>query len=224
MFAAYADAGTSAISTIYFEKDGKPYEKPVEFTIRCYGYRYPPGDTPWWESPRGVISELEDLPGFFPELEDPPSLTTRLRYGAYKPEEVFSHSGFCPQYGCVHYQGESLEDISVDYCDLEGETEGRKFVIEDYLSSSALFVSRCSFSTTLFKKRESGFDSQTACEVRFTLRDEHFIGPESETVSISETEPESESGLPLPQPKPQKRNFFGKIWCFLKGIFGRTCD
>jgi len=102
---AYADIVTPTITNVYFEKDGKAHNEPVNFTVNCYGYSWPPG----------------------PPVEMPP--------GTYTPEKVFSFSATCPQYGCEIYENYYLNYRHTDYCDLEGETEGKQFVIRNYASS-----------------------------------------------------------------------------------------
>ena len=53
-----ADVAFPTETTVYFEKDGQHYDKPVDFTIKCYGYRQdccPPSD-PVDKTSRELIS------------------------------------------------------------------------------------------------------------------------------------------------------------------------
>lgn len=109
-FAAYANIALlrpsdTATTTVYFEKDGQPHDWPVDFTINCYGY---------FNSHQLRPLRLE-LFG-----EDPPA------------ELVFSDSFDCPHYGCEVNIRYRFDWVQIEYCDCEGETEGRKFVIGNY--------------------------------------------------------------------------------------------
>jgi hypothetical protein len=113
-FPAYADLVFPTTTYVYFTRDGEPHDKPVDFTINCYGY--------WtYDKWRRIV----DIPP-----------------GTYTPELVFSFSATCPEYGCEIYEPYYLNYRHIDYCDCVGETEGEAFVISNYGSSPVDF-SKC---------------------------------------------------------------------------------
>jgi hypothetical protein len=100
-----ADISIPTTITMLFQKDGKPHRKPVDFKIRCYGYATRPGK-----------------PGF-PHLIKP---------DPYTPQEVYSFSGTCSGYGCSIHHSLYLNYRHIDYCDMEGQTEGESFKVEKF--------------------------------------------------------------------------------------------
>ena len=99
-----ADVAFLTMTFVYFEKDGEPYDEPIEYTVTCYGYTF---------MPMGPV----DMP---PEP------------GSYTPEEVYSYSATCPEYGCEIYESYYLNHRYIDYCDLTGEAEGEEFEIKNF--------------------------------------------------------------------------------------------
>ncbi len=104
--AAWGDIPVPTTVAFYFTRDGKPHTKPVDFSVRCYGWARYPGE-PGFKGPDG---------GERPE--------------PYKPVEVYDYSGSCPTYGCTIHHGLHLNYRHIEYCDVEGKTEGRSFRIE----------------------------------------------------------------------------------------------
>lgn len=96
-----ADIVSPTENIVNFTLNGKPYNKPVNFEIVCYGYSFSP------------IKFEKKLPG------------------TYEPEEVYSWSAFCPTYGCKINKSHYLNYRQIDYCSLTGKTEGREFKIEN---------------------------------------------------------------------------------------------
>lgn len=41
---ASADIMTPTVTRVYFEQDGRPYDKPVSFAVNCFGYNWRPGE------------------------------------------------------------------------------------------------------------------------------------------------------------------------------------
>ena len=99
---ARADIAIDTTTKVYFEKDGKPYEGPVDFTVRGYGYSWAPGK--------------------FVEKEQ----------GSYTPEEVFSFSASVQGYGQEINEGYYMNYRHIDYYDMEGQTSDGTFKIEKY--------------------------------------------------------------------------------------------
>jgi hypothetical protein len=122
-----ADMSIPTTVMVFFQKDEKPYKKPVDFTVRCYGWTSYPGQR-----------------GFPPGRKPEP----------YTPKEVYSFSGSCPDYGCSIRHDLYLNYKHIDYCDLEGKSEGLPFKVEKF---GNMPVGTCSGS---FKQR---------CELRLTL-------------------------------------------------------
>ena len=122
-----ADVLRPTVTNVYFEKEGKPYNKPVSFTINCYGYSWPPG----------------------PGIEKKP--------GTYTPKKVFSFSATCPKYGCKIYENYYLNYRHIDYCDIEGQADGKQFKIEKY--STTLIFSNCSKIESLIEKNGKYYQS-----------------------------------------------------------------
>ena len=113
-FPAHADLVFPTTTYVYFTQDGQPHDKPVAFTINCYGY--------WaYDEWRGGAA---------------------LPPGTYTPELVFSFSASCPSYGCEINKPFYLNYRHIDYCDCVEETEGEPFFISDYGSSPVDF-SKC---------------------------------------------------------------------------------
>ncbi len=102
--AAVADIAIPTTTTVYFEMDSEPFESPVDYEVKCYGYNYGP-----------------DLGDVVPEDYDPEN-----------PELVYSYSASCPEYGCEIDEGYYLNYRHIDSCDLEGETADGTFLIENF--------------------------------------------------------------------------------------------
>lgn len=95
---------------LFLEKDGRPYNESVIFSMECYGY----------------FASLTDHHKFlYNKSENDPN----------PPMEVFSLSGNCPSYGCfLPLSTRSPPDIywepeSSELCKLNGTTTGQSFVI-----------------------------------------------------------------------------------------------
>jgi len=127
-----ADIQIPTIVTVYFQKEGKPYHKPVDFKVRCYGWASYPGD-----------------PGFPPGKKPEP----------YEPKEVYSFSGACPDYGCKVHHNFYLNYKHIEYCNLEGQSEGTSIRVEKFGDSP---ISNCREP-----QPETGYERQ--CELRITL-------------------------------------------------------
>jgi len=212
-----ADIVTPTVTNMYFEKNGVAVNENVDFSIKCYGYSYPPGPDPEKAS------------------------------GSYTPEEVFGFSATCPEYGCKVYENYYLNYRHIDYCSLEAEVDGESFVIEDFGDSPVLdcyMVScregRCykegekyrscmAAAQTTMEKDEcqdlSYFDEvsypginengvQQICESKFEL-----IGTRPTPSATVEPSPSPDES---PSPEPQ-RGFFKALGCFFSKLFGGTC-
>lgn len=92
---ADADLMMPTITHVYFEKDGGPYHKNVDYTVTCYGYA-----NPGW----------------------PHSYMT-LAPGSYEPHEVYRYSASCPDYGYTVFEPYYYKPNIIERCDLE-ITEG----------------------------------------------------------------------------------------------------
>jgi hypothetical protein len=100
---AAADLSMPTVTAVFFQKGGRPYERPVDFTVKCYGYSWAPGRRPEQKIP-----------------------------GTYTPENVFSFSARCPRYGCEIHEPFYMNYRHVDYCDMEGTAGGQPFQIAGY--------------------------------------------------------------------------------------------
>lgn len=100
-----ADVPMSEYITLFFEQDGRPYDKPVRFQITCYGYRWDPGPAPPTKVP-----------------------------GSYQPESVYGIIGDCPHYGCKISHQIYLNYRHIDYCDLVAETETQRYTLPKFAS------------------------------------------------------------------------------------------
>lgn len=192
-FAVRADVFTPTITKVYFEKDGQPYENPVKFIVKCYGYTYAPGSDPG------------------------------LKQNEYEPEIVFSYSAICPGYGCEISESYYLNYYHTDYCDLEGETEGKKFVLEKYAQTP--LPENC-FYPEEKKEDERGNIFIRECEQRFAIPADLAEGtiepaPEPQPQPELQSQPAPQS---TPELKPAKQSFFKRIFCFFKRLFGGFCD
>lgn len=94
-----ADIVTPTTTTVYFEKDGKKFDKPIDYTVTCYGYSYPPGPSPEKEP------------------------------GTYNSEDVYRYTAYCSGYGCTIDEYYYLNYRHIDYCALQGVAEGEEFTI-----------------------------------------------------------------------------------------------
>ncbi len=201
-FGAFADVNVPTITKVFFEKDEKPYEKPLDFTVECYGYEWTPG----------------------PNMEKEP--------GTYTPEVVYSFSASCPIYGCEIHEPYYLNYRHIDYCNLTGRTEGKAFKIEKYgntpidfngcndTGKEEDFMQLCTAHFAIPEnmnpippeptivcgngKCESG-ESRGACPV---------------DCSASPPQP------PQPNPQPPQNfveAFLQSVICFFSGLFGKSC-
>lgn len=112
---ASADKIIPTSTTVFFEKNGMPYNEPVKFTVHCYGYIVDATDPNYKNYWRGTYERKEP--------------------GTYNTTEVFSYSATVPGYGAKIYETFYLNYRIIDYCTLEGETNGIKFVIENVSES-----------------------------------------------------------------------------------------
>lgn len=127
-----ADIAIPTETKIYFRQDGQPYNYPVDYNIRCYGYE------------------------IYPQSGDVPKIP-----GTYTPEEVFTMNGSCETFGCVDNNSVYTNYRHIDYCDLEGTTQGKDFVISNYDNYP---VSNCN-EEGLSLKCELNFDLPTDLDV-----------------------------------------------------------
>lgn len=98
-----ADMVSPAITHVYFEKGGVPYNGSVAYSISCYGYyEWPASAIPNQSSPRGL---------------------------------VYHYSATCGGYGCPVYPTYYLQYTHIDWCDLEGKTDGGNFILRNFSST-----------------------------------------------------------------------------------------
>lgn len=102
---ASADVMQPTLTTVQFSDNGEPYNGYVDFEVNCFGYSY-------------------DFDNF--EDKEP---------GSYTPEEVYSYSASCPEYGCSIYEPYYLNYRHIDYCDLTADTDDGQYVLEKYATS-----------------------------------------------------------------------------------------
>ncbi|MDD3052645.1 MAG: hypothetical protein PHR06_16110 [Candidatus Cloacimonetes bacterium] len=101
--------GTS--TKVFFEKNGQPYNKPVKYTLKCYGYIVDdtdPNRKNYWSG-----NYIRKEPGTFNQTE------------------VFAYSATADHYGAEIFEPFYLNYRVIDYCTLYGETNGKKFIIEN---------------------------------------------------------------------------------------------
>lgn len=97
-----ADVIMPTVTKVYFEKDGKPYNGKIDFTVKGYGYSYPVG----------------------PPIERKP--------GTYTPKSVFEFSATYNNYGDKIYENYYMNYRQIDYFELEGKmTNGETFIIKN---------------------------------------------------------------------------------------------
>lgn len=102
--------------TMFFEMDQQPYDRPVEFRIRCYGFACPGGP----------------CKQYFDEHKH------------YKPKEVYSISGGCPRYGCRILHPALPRYTRIDYCNLEAKTAKSRYRVDKFGDSPVGECSRSS--------------------------------------------------------------------------------
>jgi len=103
---------------LHFLANGVPYDKPVEFVIRCYGYN--PHLEDW------TMAELQRL--LIEGGESP-----FIRPDTYVVEETYTLAGSCPESACVvseYLAGGWARWI--DYCDMEITAEGVHLILAQY--------------------------------------------------------------------------------------------
>jgi hypothetical protein len=107
-----ADEIYPTITDVFFEKDGVPWNEPVQFTVNCYGY-----GCKSWDCQR-----------------DP--LDLAAQNGNYSPELYFSYHATIPTYGSRIYEPYYHAGRGyTDYCNLEGVTKGQQFSIRNFSPS-----------------------------------------------------------------------------------------
>jgi hypothetical protein len=127
---AQADIPIRRQLVVYIDRQGQPYQGNIDYTISCYGYSYRPGLDPDYEP------------------------------GSYTPEEVFSYSDACDQYGCSTVQDTYLNYRHIDSCNLEVLSEGKRYVVENFAANP---FGECRYEEAqqeLFEER---------CELRFDI-------------------------------------------------------
>ncbi len=102
----FADIAIPTTTTVYFQMNGQSYEKPVDYTVNCYGYNY-----------------------------SPDSMEAPADYDPANPDLVYTYQASCPEYGCEIDEGYYLNYRHIDSCDVEGETDGMVFKIENYATT-----------------------------------------------------------------------------------------
>ena len=128
---AAADIKTLSLLQVYFTRDDKPFEKPVEFAVACRGWRTWPGrSSPAPTEPRKVV-------------------------------EVYRFSAKCPTYGCeIHHSLQISEYRHIVSCDASGTAGGKAFRIRDFgtspigdcpEASRGLWTRRCTLRLALPK-------------------------------------------------------------------------
>jgi len=100
-----ADVVVPTVTTVFFERGGRPVHQPVEFKVHCFGSYIRFGDPSSFE-PKGPRT--------------------------YTPVEVFSFAAKCPDYGCEIHEPFYLNYDHIDWCDLEGRVAGKPFKVERY--------------------------------------------------------------------------------------------
>ncbi|MFC1615680.1 S-layer homology domain-containing protein [Patescibacteria group bacterium] len=103
-FTAFADVAFPTTTTIYFQQDSQSWDHPVDYTVNCYGY-------------------------YFMEPWDP---TAPEDYDPENPDLVYDYDVYCDGYGCLMYENYYANYLSIDYCNLEGETLGQQFILEEF--------------------------------------------------------------------------------------------
>jgi len=83
----------------------------------------------------------------------------------YIPKKVFSFFADCPNYGCEIYENYYLNYRHIDYCNLEGKTQGYSFKIKKF-ATSPLPENCNNINDTLLGGRE--------CELKFDLTNVSF--------------------------------------------------
>lgn len=107
---------------IHFSKDGIPYNESVDFSIKCYGFFQE-------NHGHGIIV----------------TYSPNHKNGTEGPGLVFSRSASCPYYGCPVTVSMSFQDFDSKWCNLEGETRGKKFIIRNYSTQPLEGPGSCRF-------------------------------------------------------------------------------
>ena len=108
---AMADVRVATSSKVFFEKNGVPYNNSISFTVTCYGFTYTYTDP---DSRKYLSGEYEKRPP-----------------GSDNQTEVFSYSATVDHYGDEIFEPFYLNYRVIDYCTLCGETDGKKFKIDN---------------------------------------------------------------------------------------------
>jgi len=76
-----ADASVPTVTNVYFQKEGKPYTAPVDYTVNCYGYeRWPqdPAKQPGTYTPEVVFTYTASCPEYGCKIYNPYYLNYRV--------------------------------------------------------------------------------------------------------------------------------------------------
>lgn len=103
-----ADELYPTITHVFFEKDGKPFNTTVYYTVTCYGHRI----NSWNPRPE-EIAAAHSTP----------------------PENVYSYPATCDHYGCNVYEPYYLNYRITESCDLVGESATLDFTIKNFSST-----------------------------------------------------------------------------------------
>ena len=133
---------------------------------------------------------------------------------------VFSFSASCPSYGCKILNSFDAGDKQISYCDLTGETEGKKFEVEKY-SGSPVFncadltpydFSFCDEESCKYVKEGNLVKEAESDEQLRQKEPEFFVGRECEmTFDIHVIE------------KGFFKSLLDSIRCFFMRLFGKNC-
>lgn len=93
-----ADSALRTETVYNFLQDGRPYQRPIDFEIQCFGTR----------------------PNYFGEEKE------------QKVEKIVDETGDCQEYGCRFEHNLFGYHAHIQYCDLNGETQGQQFTVKNF--------------------------------------------------------------------------------------------
>jgi hypothetical protein len=207
---------------VFFKENGKDYNKPVNFTVDCYGYT------------------CEGIPIY--EATDRDNC---INSPASKKGKVMSFSSSCANYGCEFNQSFYFNYRVIEYCDIEGESEGRKFKVEKFSNTPfsdcekipLKYIGYENGTRLLATSEYDGCIERKGKENPYkdrppnTKECDQYIKREKGNSSFESNNPSEtckiEVDIALDKKNPSNSSshggFFHSFWCFIKSFFGHSC-
>jgi len=193
---ACADINIPTATKVYFEKDGRPYDKEVEFTVSCSGYEtgIPPREKPpGTYTPEVVYSFTASCPSYGCEIYESYYLNYR-------------HIDYCSLSGRTEGLTFRIENYSTRPVDFSSCTSG---------DEENRYERKCALSFRIPEEVREATSTTAAPAVTTSS-----LSEQTPTTTSPASTPATTT---LPQKKETERNVLELLVCFIKSLFGESC-